>query len=226
MYYEQMEPAIFLERPNRFIAVVDMEGRQEVCHVKNTGRCRELLIPGAHVLVQRRDQPGRSTRYDLISVWKGRRLINMDSSAPNRVFGEWVRQGSFLEDVTRIRPEYSLGGSRFDFYLEAGGRPVLVEVKGVTLEEAGVVRFPDAPTQRGLRHLEELTAMVRAGREAWVVFIIQLRGVRWLEPSWETHPAFGQALRTAREAGVHLLALDCDVTRDSITAAGPVELRL
>jgi sugar fermentation stimulation protein A len=229
MTYENIRRAVFISRPNRFIAHIELDGKQEVCHVKNTGRCRELLIPGAVVLVQDAGVNGgssRKTRYDLVAVWKGNRLVNIDSSAPNKVFAEWVRGGGLFRDIGRIQPEYRYGGSRFDFYIEASGRRVLVEVKGVTLEEDGVARFPDAPTERGVRHLLELKSAAAAGYDAYAVFIIQMKGVRSMEPNWATHPAFGEALRDAAAAGVNILALDCTVTENSITAADPVEVRL
>lgn len=222
MKYENIEPAIFLDRPNRFIANVEIEGRPEVCHVKNTGRCRELLLPGARVLVQKKTTPGRKTGYDLIAVRKGGRLVNIDSAAPNRVFAEWVRGGGLFQNVTLFRPEARFGDSRFDFYVEADGRRAFVEVKGVTLEEAGVARFPDAPTVRGVKHLRGLAACVKAGYGAWAVFIVQMKGVSYFEPNRETHPAFGDALLAAERAGVNLLALDCRVTETGITAADPV----
>ncbi len=222
MFYENIEPAIFISRPNRFIADIETASGQKVCHVKNTGRCRELLIPGARIFVQRRESPSRKTGYDLISVWKGSRLVNIDSSAPNRVFAEWLRDGGLFPAPALIRPERRFGNSRFDFYLEAGGRRAFAEVKGVTLEENGVALFPDAPTERGVRHLRELIACVESGYDAYMAFIVQMKDVRRMEPNWKMHPAFGQALSAAERAGVHILALDCRVTEDSITAADPV----
>jgi len=224
MIYENIEPAVFIDRPNRFIANIEIGGRPEICHVKNTGRCRELLLPGAKVLVQRKESPNRKTGYDLISVWKGDRLVNIDSAAPNKVFAEWVRAGGLFGNLTLLRPEARFGNSRFDFYLEADGRRVFAEVKGVTLEENGVVRFPDAPTERGVKHLRELVSCVKAGYDAWAVFIVQMKDVSYFEPNWETHPAFGVVLRAAERAGVNLLALDCHVTETGITAADPVPI--
>lgn len=225
MKYEGMKPGVFLDRPNRFIAHVELDGVTVVCHVKNTGRCRELLVPGVPVFIQRAVAPGRKTAWDLISVRKGGRLINIDSAAPNRVFAEWLKTGALLPVPELIRPECRHGDSRFDFYLEFGGKPVFAEVKGVTLEEDGIVRFPDAPTLRGTKHLRGLADCVREGYGAMAVFLIQMRGVRYLEPNRATDPAFADALRAARDAGVHLLALDCDVTEDSLTARDAVELR-
>ena len=211
MRYQNIVSGRFIDRPNRFIAHVEVSGQVQTVHVKNTGRCKELLIPGVAVYLEGNDDPKRRTAWDLVAVEKGDRLINMDSQAPNRVFGEWVRGGNFLPQVTLVRPEMRYGESRFDFYIEAGGKKHFVEVKGVTLEENGIVRFPDAPTQRGVKHLEELIRAHEQGYESWVCFVIQMSGVRWFEPNDCTHPQFGQALRRARDAGVHVLAVDCVV---------------
>ena len=226
MTYDNIRPAVFLERPNRFIAHVELGGAPAVCHVKNTGRCRELLVPGARIYIQESANPARKTKFDLISVQKGDRLINMDSAAPNKVFGEFLAQGGLFPAPSLIRPETRFGSSRFDFYVEAGSHRAFCEVKGVTLEADGVVRFPDAPTERGVKHLHELTACVSEGYEAWAVFIVQMEGVRYFEPNWATHPAFGEALREAAAAGVRLLAMDCAVTPDSLTVRAPVEIQL
>lgn len=226
MIYENILPAIFVDRPNRFIAHVELNGRLEVCHVKNTGRCRELLIPGCRVYVQHQPSPTRKTAYDLIAVEKGERLLNMDANAPNRIFGEYVRAGRFLRGWSVIRPETTHGDSRFDFYLESPGHRLFAEVKGVTLEDDGVMRFPDAPTERGVKHLEGLARCVQEGYEAWAVFVIQTENVRWMEPNRRTHPAFADALRQAAQAGVHLLALDCHTEPDRLEICRPVEIRL
>lgn len=226
MIYENILPAVFVDRPNRFIAHVELNGRLEVCHVKNTGRCRELLIPGCRVYVQHQPSPTRKTAYDLIAVEKGERLLNMDANAPNRVFNEYVRAGRFLRGWSVIRPETTHGDSRFDFYLESPGHRLFAEVKGVTLEDDGVMRFPDAPTERGVKHLEGLARCVQEGYEAWAVFVIQTENVRWMEPNWRTHPAFADALRQAAQAGVHLLALDCHTEPDRLEIRRPVEIRL
>jgi len=220
MIYENILPAVFVDRPNRFIAHVELNGKIEVCHVKNTGRCRELLIPGCRVYVQHQPSPTRKTAYDLIAVEKGERLLNMDANAPNRVFNEYVRAGRFL------RAETTHGDSRFDFYLESPGHRLFAEVKGVTLEDDGVMRFPDAPTERGVKHLEGLARCVQEGYEAWAVFVIQTENVRWMEPNRRTHPAFADALRQAAQAGVHLLALDCHTEPDRLEIRRPVEIRL
>lgn len=226
MIYENILPAIFVDRPNRFIAHVELNGRLEVCHVKNTGRCRELLISGCRVYVQHQPSPTRKTAYDLIAVEKGERLLNMDANAPNRVFNEYVRAGRFLRGWSVIRPETTHGDSRFDFYLESPGHRLFAEVKGVTLEDDGVMRFPDAPTERGVKHLEGLARCVQEGYEAWAVFVIQTENVRWMEPNRRTHPAFADALRQAAQAGVHLLALDCHTEPDRLEICRPVEIRL
>ncbi|MBR5094741.1 MAG: DNA/RNA nuclease SfsA [Oscillospiraceae bacterium] len=226
MRYTDVREAVFIERPNRFVAHALLGGEEVVCHVKNTGRCQELLVPGAAVYLQPAADPARRTAWDLIAVWKGERLINMDAAAPNKVFAEWLREGGagFVPD--RICSERVHGESRFDFYLEHRGRRIFVEVKGVTLEEDGVVRFPDAPTERGVKHMRGLAACVQEGYEAWAVFVIQMRGVRYFEPNWRTHPAFGQALQGARDAGVRLLALDCEVTPDTLRIAEEVPVVL
>ena len=226
MIYENILPAVFVDRPNRFIAHVELNGRLEVCHVKNTGRCRELLIPGCRVYVQHQPSPTRKTAYDLIAVEKGERLLNMDANAPNRIFGEYVRAGRFLREWPVIRPETTHGDSRFDFYLESPGHRLFAEVKGVTLEDDGVMRFPDAPTERGVKHLEGLARCVQEGYEAWAVFVIQTENVRWMEPNRHTHPAFADAMRQAAQAGVHLLALDCHTEPDRLEICRPVEIRL
>ena len=226
MIYENISRGVFVDRPNRFIANIELDGRLVACHVKNTGRCKELLIPGARVIVQRSDAPGRKTPCDLTAVWKGERLINMDAQAPNRVFGEWLVSGGLGFVPAPIRPEYTHVDSRFDFYFEAGPRKALVEVKGVTLEQEGVARFPDAPTERGVKHMRGLARAVAEGYDAYAVFIIQMRGVTRFEPNIATHPAFAEALRQARDAGVNILALDCDVRENSLSVRGPVEIRL
>ena len=225
MVYKQIRRAVFIDRPNRFIARVELGGIR-ICHVKNTGRCRELLVPGATVFVQERNAPGRKTDCDLIAVAKGEHLVNIDAQAPNAVFSEWVPKSGLFDGLTSVKPEQRYGRSRFDFYMEAEGRRIFVEVKGVTLEQDGIARFPDAPTERGVKHLRELIACRKDGFEAWVVFVIQMRAVRRFEPNWETHQAFGEALIAAREAGVQILALSCDVAERSITARDFVPVRI
>lgn len=226
MQYGKILPARFLSRPNRFVARVEAEGEELVCHVKNTGRCRELLVPGATVWLEESPNPSRKTKFDLIAVEKGDRLINMDAQAPNKVFGEWAAAGGFREGLTLLRPETTYRSSRFDFYWESSKSRGFVEVKGVTLEEDGVVRFPDAPTLRGVKHLDELVKAREAGYEAAVCFVIQMENVRWFAPNDETHPEFGQALRRAAQAGVEILAMDCAVTPQSLTIGKSVPIRL
>ena len=226
MRYENVCEGRFLLRPNRFIAHVEVAGRTEICHVKNTGRCRELLVPGASVYLERSSNPARKTRYDLIAVRKGPLLINMDAQAPNRVFGEWAAAGGFLPGLTAIRPEFTWEDSRFDFRLEDGDGPVFVEVKGVTLEEDGEARFPDAPTERGAKHLRGLLRASEQGLRAAVCFVIQMKGPRVFRPNDRTDPAFGRALREAATAGVQVLAVDCRVAPDALTIDGPVPVDL
>ncbi|MCC8098699.1 MAG: DNA/RNA nuclease SfsA [Clostridiales bacterium] len=226
MRYANIHKAIFQARPNRFIAQVTLDGQPVTVHVKNTGRCRELLVPGSTVYLVRSDNPARKTQYDLVAVEKGSLLINMDAQAPNQLFREWVERGRLLPDVTCLRPEYTYGDSRFDFYLERGGQPGLVEVKGCTLEEDGIARFPDAPTERGVKHIQGLIRAKEAGLEAWLCLVVQMEGMRCFMPNDATHPAFGAALRRAAEAGVHVQALECRVWPDGaeITGQIPVEL--
>ena len=227
MRYQRIVKGRFLQRPNRFIAHVALGDEMVVCHVKNTGRCRELLTPGAAVYLEEADKPGRKTKYDLVAVEKGRLLINMDAQAPNQVFREWAEAGRFVPGLTLLRPETRYGNSRFDFYWEAaGGRRGFVEVKGVTLEEDGLALFPDAPTARGVKHLEELMACKAAGYEAAVCFLIQMAGCTAFSPNDRTHPAFSDALRRAAAADVAVLALGCTVTPDSLTAGISVPLKL
>lgn len=231
MIYQNIQEGRFHARPNRFIAHVEINGQLQVCHVKNTGRCRELLVPGAKVLVQYCPAPNRKTNYDLVAVWKGERLINMDAAAPNQVFGEFLRAGGLFPQAIRIQSEYRYEDSRFDFYIESLEqegflKQAFIEVKGVTLEQEGIVRFPDAPTARGVKHLRALTRCVKAGYQAYAVFVIQMENVQYLEANWETHPAFGQALREAAASGVHILAWDCQVTRTSLTLRNPVPIHL
>ena len=270
MRYSDITAGRFIARPNRFIALVELDGRTETVHVKNTGRCRELLVPGAEVyLAGAGEGTPRKTRYDLVAVRKGGRLINMDSQAPNAAVKEWLLAGNLFPAGTEIRPEFRYGDSRFDFAAvetRAAARspaPALLEVKGVTLVEtrsAGlspartpeeecsavpplpirpaspgscggpmgedVALFPDAPTQRGTKHLRELAAYAAAGGRAWALFVIQTEGVEHFAPNEATDPAFAAALRAARDAGVHILAYDCRVAPDSMELNAPVEVRL
>lgn len=226
MRYGRVVKGWFLDRPNRFVAHVEVEGRIELCHVKNTGRCRELLLPGAPVYLEAASGPRRRTHWDLIAVEKGDLLINMDAQAPNRVFQEWAAGGWFLPGLVTVRPEFTWEDSRFDFLLEDGQGPILVEVKGVTLEENGEVRFPDAPTERGVKHLRGLRRAVERGYRAAVFFVIQMEGVHTFRPNDETHPAFGAALRAAVEGGVRAYAYDCRVTPETLKLGAPVRIEM
>ena len=226
MKYDHIQTGIFMSRPNRFLAHVELEGKMAVCHVKNTGRCKELLIPGVTVLVQHHPDAlnqGRKTEYSLIGVYKetkeGTVLINMDSQAPNQVAAEWLKKKEEISDVKR---EVTYGASRFDLAFAVNGKPAFMEVKGVTLEKEGVAMFPDAPTQRGIKHLHELSEATCHGYEAYVLFVIQMKGVTRFTPNMETHPEFGQALKEASAAGVHILAYDCVVTENGLEIDQPV----
>ncbi len=224
MRYGEVKKGIFLARPNRFIAHVALDGVETVCHVKNTGRCRELLVPGAAVYLEKGTNPGRKTAYDLIAVEKDGKLINMDAQAPNKVFAEWATQ--FDPTATAVHSEYRFGQSRLDFCLETPQGLHLVEVKGVTLEENGHTRFPDAPTERGVKHLHELMHAVELGHRATAFFVIQMADITDFVPNDVTHPAFGETLRQAKEAGVNIAAYCCRVTPDSMEIDHSVEIRL
>ena len=239
MKYENIQKGIFLERTNRFIAYAEIEGRKETVHVKNTGRCEELLIPGTKVYLQKADDPKRKTKWDLIAVDKkmmpalegksdcfSTKLVNMDSQVPNQLVKEWLEEGNLIEGITRIRPECAYGNSRIDLYVEAGERKIFIEVKGVTLEEDGRVRFPDAPSERAIKHVRELEKAVQEGYEAYVFFVIQMKGVRYFTPNMDTHPAFGEALKQAAANGVHVVAYDCQVSETEIQIADAVPVVL
>ena len=215
MKYANMTPGLFLARPNRFIAHVEIHGQAEVVHVKNTGRCRELLPAGAQVWCQKSDNPSRKTKYDLITVRKGSRLINMDSQAPNLAAKEWLASGG-LGKIENLRAETRHGDSRFDFSFTKDGRTCFLEVKGVTLEADGICAFPDAPTERGTKHLRGLAEAAKDGCGAYVLFVIQMSGVKYLHPNDTTDPEFGKALREAAANGVEVLAVDCAVTVDTM----------
>ena len=216
MRYKETEKAVFLKRPNRFIAEVEIQGKRETVHVKNTGRCKELLIPGTEVILEKSGNPNSKTKYDLICVNKQGRLINMDSQIPNKAAEEWIRKGGLFPEEVSIRPEKKYGNSRFDLYVESPVRRAFVEVKGVTLEEDNVVRFPDAPTVRGIKHVEELIHCMEEGYEAYLLLVIQMKGVKKFMPNWDTQPEFGQALIKAEKVGVKIIARDCLVTEDTI----------
>lgn len=250
MRYTNIHKATFISRPNRFIARVLLEGEELTVHVKNTGRCKELLVPGCTVYLERSGNPARKTAYDLVAVEKGSRLINMDSQAPNKLFEEWARAGHFVSDLTLLRPETTWGHSRFDFYWETGERAGLepvptkadvsspvgagskparrgfLEVKGCTLEEEGWTYFPDAPTQRGVKHLEELLLAREQGYETAVCFVIQMAEVRGFSPNDRTHPEFGAALRKAAAGGVEVLAYECKAIPGEVYITKKVPVKL
>jgi sugar fermentation stimulation protein A len=220
MRYKNVCRAVFLERPNRFTARVELDGKAETVHVKNTGRCRELLIPGSEAWLTRADAPGRKTKYDLIAVRKGNGvLFNIDSQAANTVTLEWLRR----QPWDGIRPEYAYGASRMDFFMTRGGRKYLMEVKGCTLEREGTGYFPDAPTERGARHIRELIRAAAEGYQAILAFVIQMDGVKEVRPNRETDPVFSEAMEEASRRGVKILFLPCHVEPDSleVTAAFP-----
>ncbi len=225
MRYENITEGIFLERPNRFVAYVEIAGKREKVHVKNTGRCKELLVKGATVYLTKSKNPGRTTAYDLVAVSKNGRMINMDSQAPNRAVEEWLYTKQLFLDLSFVRPETKYGNSRFDFYIEAGNRKIFMEVKGVTLEQENVVMFPDAPSERALKHVEELIAAKKAGYEAYVLFVVQMKDVSYFTPNRETQPQLAETLFRAEREGVHILAYDCKVTIDSMTIDAPVAVR-
>ena len=227
MKYKNIVTGKFQSRPNRFIAMVDINGKVETCHVKNTGRCKELLLPGAEVYLEKSGNPNRKTAYDLVGVKKGKVLINMDSQAPNQAVKEWLEKEVYFKNITYLKPECKYGNSRVDFYLEtAKERKIFIEVKGVTLEEEGVARFPDAPTLRGIKHMKELEQAVQQGYEAYILFVIQMKGIKWFEPNDRTHSEFGETLRQVAKNGVGVLAYDCSITKESMELDMPVEVRL
>lgn len=225
MRYPDTVPGTFLERPNRFIAYADVGGKEEVCHVKNTGRCRELLVPDAKVVLTASGNPGRSTKYDLIGVYKGGMLVNIDSQAPNKVAMESIRSISGFGDIDHLRPEYRYGNSRIDIFAESGDEKKLMEVKGVTLEKDGTALFPDAPTERGLKHVKELEASLKEGYEAYILFLVQMSGPKVFSPNYEMHREFASEVERAYGLGVKVLVYDCAVTEDSISLGKPIGLR-
>ncbi|MCR5559674.1 MAG: DNA/RNA nuclease SfsA [Schwartzia sp.] len=214
MKYNEIARAKFIRRPNRFVAQVELDGHEETVHVKNTGRCMELLLPGAEVILSKGENPNRKTAYDLIAVKKaGLGLINIDSQAPNKVMGEWLAGRGY----DFVKPEYKYGNSRIDFYMERGEKKYLLEVKGCTLERGGMGYFPDAPTERGIKHIHELIAARRKGYWCGLAFVIQMPEVSEVRPNLETHPAFGEAWQEALAAGVKIWFLGCDVREDALT---------
>ena len=223
MKYSNIVSGIFISRPNRFIANVNIDGTQYTVHVKNTGRCKELLVPGCIVFLEKSDNPNRKTLYDLVAVIKGDRVINMDSQAPNIVFAQWVNE-KYPDAIVKREKTYK--DSRFDCYIETETDKIFVEVKGVTLEENGHVRFPDAPTERGIKHIKGLMDAVQNGYKAAVFFVIQMEDVLSFSPNYDTQPRFGQALKKAQQAGVQILAYSCKVTPDSLKIDKPVPVKL
>ena len=231
MKYNRVVPGVFLKRPNRFIAHVCIHGKEEVCHVKNTGRCKELLVPGCTVYCAVSDNPNRKTKFDLIAVEKkvesSTLLINMDSQAPNAAVKEWLASGaSPFGQIDLLKPECRHGNSRFDFYLECNKRKIFIEVKGVTLEDDGVVLFPDAPTERGVKHVHELIQCHGEGCETYILFVVQMERARYFTPNRKTHPQFADALYEAKQAGVELLAYMCTVSPDEMKMDKPLEIKL
>lgn len=226
MKYENIVQGRFESRPNRFIAYVDIYGKSEKVHVKNTGRCKELLTDNAEVFLEKSSNPDRSTLYDLVVVKKGTRLVNMDSQAPNRAVGEWLLKKELFPDTVLVRPETTYGNSRFDFYIETTQDKIFMEVKGVTLEQENVVLFPDAPSERAVKHVYELIEAVKAGYQTYIMFVVQMKGTSYFIPNRETQPEFADALIEARKAGVKILAYDCLVTEDSMVIDQPVPVYL
>ena len=225
MRYDHIREGRFLSRPNRFIVHVEVDGKVEVCHVKNTGRCRELLIPGTTVWIDESDNPNRKTRFDLIAVDRGGMMVNMDSQAPNRLFAEWAKDGH-LGTLDEIKAECRFGDSRFDFRLRQGEQLTYVEVKGCTLEVEGEALFPDAPTERGVRHIRELMAAKAAGHRAILFIVIQMKSAKVFRPNRATHPAFADALQEAQAAGVEIMAWDCVVSPETVRIDQPIEVRI
>ena len=226
MKYKNIHKGKFIERPNRFIAYVEIDGTIQTCHVKNTGRCRELLTQGCTVYLEESSNANRKTKYDLVAVEKGKLLVNIDSQAPNKVVKEWLEAGGLFSNPILIHSEKKHGNSRVDFYIEDENRKAFIEVKGVTLEDNGVAAFPDAPTERGVKHLYHLIDVMKEGYEAYLVFVLQFKPAKHIIPNDVTHPEFGKALREAVAAGVKVIAFDCLVTPDSLILDQVVQIRL
>lgn len=231
MKYKKIIKAIFIERPNRFIAYCQIASEVHKVHVKNTGRCKELLVPGVIVYLEESDNPNRKTKYSLIAVEKGNLLINMDSQVPNQVVEEALRMGKIklpgiTEPFTWIKREKTYGQSRFDFYIETLKEKIFIEVKGVTLEEEGIVRFPDAPTQRGVKHIEELVSATKEGYKCYILFVVQMAKARYFTPHEAKHPEFAKALVSAAQNGVGILAYTCEVAPDTLVIDQPLEVKL
>ena len=225
MKYQNILPGLFIERPNRFVAYVEVNGKKEKCHVKNTGRCKELLIPGAKAILCESDNPERSTKYDLICVFKGEMLVNIDSQVPNKVVEESISKIPGFEKIDVLQHEYTYGRSRIDILAKSGNKKMLMEVKGVTLEKDGVALFPDAPTDRGLKHIRELCSSLQEGYEAYVMFLIQMSGPEVFTPNYAMHEEFAKEVEKADKLGVKVLAYDCIVKEDSISLGKRIEVR-
>lgn len=225
MEYNNILNAEFIDRPNRFIANILVDNQKQICHVKNTGRCKELLTHRAEIYVQQSNNPQRKTKYDLIAVQKGSRLVNMDSQAPNAVVGEWLTQKEPFGKITYLKAEHKYKNSRFDFYFETEAQRAFVEVKGVTLENDNIVSFPDAPSERAVKHLKELMEALDEGYKCYVIFVVQMKDVLYFTPNYENHREFAETLKLADEKGVRVFAVDCYVTPASITAGDRVEVR-
>lgn len=226
MKYNKTVKATFIERPNRFVAKVKLNGEEIYCHVKNTGRCRELLVPGATVWLEDSENPARKYRYSLVTVQKGDRLVNMDSQAPNKAVGEWLKNGGYFKNIKLLKPESRYGSSRFDFYCEYENKKAYIEVKGVTLENADAVSFPDAPTQRGARHVRELAECINEGFEAYIIFVVQMKNVLYFEPNAVNDPDFASALKQADGQGVKIIAVDCSVSENEMEIQDFVRVQL
>lgn len=226
MKYNKTVKATFIERPNRFVAKVNPDGEEIYCHVKNTGRCRELLVPGATVWLEDSENPARKYRYSLVTVKKGDRLVNMDSQSPNKAVAEWLSAEGFFKDIHLLKPESKYGSSRFDFYCEYQDKKAYIEVKGVTLENDNIVSFPDAPTERGARHVRELAECIKDGYEAYIIFVVQMKDVLYFEPNYVNDPVFAKALKQAHGQGVKILAVDCLVTEKEMKIKDFVRVKI
>ncbi|MBE6775518.1 MAG: DNA/RNA nuclease SfsA [Ruminococcaceae bacterium] len=226
MRYSEIKKATFISRPNRFVARVALDGKETAVHVKNTGRCRELLTEGAEVWLEKSSNPDRKYQYSLVTVKKGDRMVNTDSQAPNRAVGEFLSEGRLFRDIRLIRPECKYGSSRFDFYVEYEDKRAFIEVKGVTLENSGVVSFPDAPTERGSKHLRELCQCIKDGYEAYVIFVIQMKNVLYFTANADHDPVFARTLEAAHKEGVKILAYDCHVTENEMKIGDGVKVKI
>lgn len=226
MKYNNIKNGIFKERPNRFISIVNIDGKDEVCHVKNTGRCKELLIPGVKVIVNESDNENRKTKYDLVSVYKEDNIVNIDSQAPNKLFYEWVLKSDYFKNIKLIKSETQYRNSRFDFYIETDKDKIFIEVKGVTLEENGIVAFPDAPTLRGIKHLNELCSAICDGYKAYIFFVVQLKNCHLFVPNRRTHKDFADALMNAHKNGVKINCVNCVVDEENININDFIDFEL